>query len=328
MQFVDAVRLLTITRPELAPRAPRRDHLPCFSFRKTCYKFLTLGFRGRKDGVIFELFVMFLVVANCVVMGCYSWTPPTDPIRVADTGSILDLQQTRQFYILEWLNHVFTFLFIFEMLIRIFGGGWRQYWNSNTNRLDMFINVVSLCQFVLFLVLQLTKGGSRVIANNLNIFRILRSARLLRLLRMADRIDFGKFHATRQIMETLYLAFLYSLPSVINILGLMMVIIFVYAVLGTSLFGDIDLSQDDCIYGAANLGYSEHSNFKKFQNSFSTLFFLVTGEGWVYMMRDMMVVNKRAWVYFLSYNVFVGYLFMNLILTTVVDQFEVCASML
>lgn len=67
------------------------------------------------------------------------------------------------------------------------------------------------------------------------------------------------------------------LLNLINILGLQILLIFIYAVLGMNIFHGIMYREH----------YNEHSNFRSFYNSLLLLVRCVTGEGWDLIMSDL-----------------------------------------
>merc|ERR1711871_381119 len=76
----------------------------------------------------------------------------------------------------------------------------------------------------------------------------------------------------KKLLDTLLL----TLPGILNISLLLMLILFIYAVLGMQLFAKTQF----------NGSYSTHSNFRTFDNSLMTLVRFATGEGWGDFMYD------------------------------------------
>jgi hypothetical protein len=72
----------------------------------------------------------------------------------------------------------------------------------------------------------------------------------------------------RSLLKTLFL----SLSNLMTTFGLLMMIVFSYAIAGMSIFGNIEFSSD----GAIN----EDANFKSFYMAMSTLIRCCTGESW------------------------------------------------
>ena len=99
-------------------------------------------------------------------------------------------------------------------------------------------------------------------------------------------------------METL----LYSLPAIANIGCLWVIVIFIYAVIGVSLYGDMPIRDEEYLFGM----YNEHANFSNFGRALVTLFRMSTGESWNGIMHDVMHVHPSSCVFFASYILFVS----------------------
>lgn len=96
-------------------------------------------------------------------------------------------------------------------------------------------------------------------------FRILRVARVLRLLKKAKRL------------YIIFNSFIHTIPAFVNVGSLIMVLIYIFSVLGVRIFSKIKIT------GALN----QHKNFQTFPNSFLTLITVMTGEGWYEIMTDL-----------------------------------------
>ena len=101
----------------------------------------------------------------------------------------------------------------------------------------------------------------------LRVIRIFRVARLLRLLEFAKGV--------RQLLVALVI----SLPALLNIGTLLFLVIFIFAIIGMSTFGNI--KQQGSI--------DENVNFQTFGNSMMVLFRLSTGAGWNDVLESLMV---------------------------------------
>ena len=65
--------------------------------------------------------------------------------------------------------------------------------------------------------------------------------------------------------------------NLINIMGLMLLLVFIYAVLGVNIFHGIMFKEH----------YNEYTNFRSFSNSLLLLLRCITGEGWNLLMNDL-----------------------------------------
>merc|ERR1719204_1847751 len=104
-------------------------------------------------------------------------------------------------------------VFAIEAVLKVIGLGWTQYWKSNWNKFDLFI--VTVGSVSLF---ELTDNAS------LNVLRLFRIGRVLRLINKA------------RTLKTLFLTLMYSIPSLWNIGLLLVIVLFVYALIGMHLF--------------------------------------------------------------------------------------------
>jgi hypothetical protein len=94
---------------------------------------------------------------------------------------------------------------------------------------------------------------------------------------------------------------LYSLPAIGNIACLWFIVIFIYAVIGVSLYGELPVKDEEFFFGM----YNEHANFSNFGKAMVTLFRMSTGESWNGIMHDVSKVYPTAWIYFSTYILFV-----------------------
>ena len=203
---------------------------------------------GRNDGMIFEVGTGVLIILNIVAMDIYHWTPPDDPILYRDMDEIDDFQRSIvQNRVSERANQAFTLLFLVEMLWKIVAFGFVQYARDWWNRLDAVVVVLT----TVHLALESVPGGSAIPINP-SIFRVLRIARLARAVKLMHLVKLSP--ATQHMIETLMVAMTYALPAIGNVMALMFLVIFVFAILGMNLFGTMSTDQEDYDYGDAEGG--------------------------------------------------------------------------
>lgn len=98
--------------------------------------------------------------------------------------------------------------------------------------------------------------------------RIVRIARILRLI--------GKYEGLQALITTI----VFSIPPMLSVLALLMILIFVFAVLGVFLFKDV-------IYGdIIDVGNGGYMGFTNFGLAMLMLFRLTTGEDWSNVLTD------------------------------------------
>jgi len=157
--------------------------------------------------------------------------------------------------ICEILNRVFSHMFQIELLFKLFGMGCKQYCKDVWNRLDGAIVLVDLASAI--------AGGGPAVS-------LLRTLRVLRLVRLIKGIK-----GLRSLATTLYL----SIPSLGNVGIMLVLILYVYAILGMNLFYNVKHRQSiDSTY-----------NFSQFWPALVTLTRLITLDGWRGIMLDLMV---------------------------------------
>ncbi|XP_021945092.2 voltage-dependent T-type calcium channel subunit alpha-1G isoform X3 [Folsomia candida] len=169
-------------------------------------------------------------------------------------------------YILKVFNYFFTSVFMLELAFKLLALGWKRYFKSKWNQLDIFIVILSIAGIIL------EKMESDFIPINptiMRVMRVLRIARVLKLLKMASGI--------RALLDTVVQA----LPQVGNLGLLFFLLFFIFAALGVELFGRL-LCDDE--HPCEGLG--EHANFENFGMAFLTLFRVATGDNWNGIMKD------------------------------------------
>lgn len=123
------------------------------------------------------------------------------------------------------INYVFAGIFAIEAIIKIIALG-RSYFKESWNIFDFIIVIATLVGIMIDCSFDLGVGTKTTIIRAfrvVRIFRIIKKAKVLRI-----------------IIDT----FIVSLPSLLNVGGLLFLIIFIYAVLGVQLFADIKLQED------------------------------------------------------------------------------------
>lgn len=125
-------------------------------------------------------------------------------------------------------------------------------------------------------------------------------ARLVRLLRITRLVT--KSAELRAIVSTL----VRSIPSIFNILILFSILFFIYAILGYHLFRDVD-----------------PQHWSSFLTSFTTLFQIITLEGWVNVMEPIVTtLGPVYWLYFASFIVIGTFIIINLFISVIVRKSE------
>lgn len=125
-------------------------------------------------------------------------------------------------------------------------------------------------------------------------------ARLVRLLRITRLIT--KSTELRAIVSTL----VHSIPSIFNILILLSILFFIYAIVGYHLFKNVD-----------------PQHWSSFPVSATTLFQIITLEGWVDVMEPIILnLGPLYWLYFASFILIGTFIVINLFISVIVRKSE------
>ncbi len=125
-------------------------------------------------------------------------------------------------------------------------------------------------------------------------------ARLVRLLRITRLIT--KSTELRAIVSTL----VRSIPSIFNILILLSILFFIYAIVGYHLFRNVD-----------------PQHWSSFPTSATTLFQIITLEGWVDVMEPIVSnLGPPYWLYFASFILVGTFIVINLFISVIVRKSE------
>ena len=177
-------------------------------------------------------------------------------------------------------NQVFLGIFVIEALIKMTAHYPRigRYFRDGWNVFDFTIIVVSLLP---------STGELATVA---------RLARLLRVLRLVSALP-----ELRLIVTTL----IRSIPSMFNVIALLSIIFYVYAVAGYHLFHEVDPTH------WRNLGIALLSLFR-----------IVTLEDWTDIMYAAMEAHWWAWAYFVSFVVMGTFVVVNLFIAVVLNNLD------
>jgi voltage-gated sodium channel len=181
---------------------------------------------------------------------------------------------------LEALNTLVQAVFVAEIAVRLLAHAPRiwTFFRDGWNVFDFTIVALSLLP---------TAGAFATVA---------RLARLLRALRVVSALP-----ELRLIVSTM----LRSIPSLANVIVLLGLIVYVYAVLGVHLFAGVDPLHWGSLPRAA-----------------LTLFQVLTLEGWVELQRASLVATPWAWVFYVSYVVLAVFVVVNLFIAIVINNLE------
>ncbi|XP_031569259.1 sodium channel protein 60E-like, partial [Actinia tenebrosa] len=231
------------------------------------------------DHPSFELVVNAFILGNTVVLALYH--------HGIDEGF-------RQ--ILDILNLGFTAIFFLEMVIKLMGVGFVDYLKSRWNLFDGFIVIMSLVDTTFELAKFRESAGT-------SIFRTFRLVRIMKLAQSWKTM--GKLLATISN----------SVGPIGNITLILVLIIYIFAVLGVKMFGNTYTQQvfPDGI---------PRWNFKDFWHSFMVVFRILCGE-WIEPLWDCMkATNPGAILFFIPAFVIGNFIVLNLFLALLLNAFD------
>ena len=249
----------------------------------------------------FELTITVVIILNISAMACDFW-------RIESYPSALAFYNTSM--------HVFVIIYYIECVLKLLAFNPSGYFSDDWNKFDFFLVCTAALDDFGGVGLSEMVGVPPFILRVLRIFRILR---VLRLLKGAKDV--------RDLILTAVLSF----PALINVGSLLALVVFMYAVLGTHLFTFVvhqEVINDD-------------RNFDNVPNAALLLFQVLTGDAWSGLMADAMVGPETgactveegdcgaplvAIAYFLSFQVFGSFVFLNLVVAVILENFSSLGS--
>ncbi|MEJ2852334.1 MULTISPECIES: ion transporter [unclassified Saccharothrix] len=125
---------------------------------------------------------------------------------------------------------------------------------------------------------------------------VVRSLRILRALRLVSMVP-----SMRRVVSAL----VRSVPGLLSLTGLLLLLLYVGAVIAHNLFAQ-----------------TGDERFTDLGATILTLFQITTGDGWSDMMRDLMVQQPFAWIFFVCYLLVGTFTMLNLFIAVVCSAME------
>jgi hypothetical protein len=218
--------------------------------------------------------------------------------------------------LMDLFNMIVLILFLVEMLLKMLAFHLSGYFSDSWNRFDGFLVVFSLLMY--FFAGEFQFAGQ--------ITRLFRLLRLIKLIKKAT--------ALKSLLEALYI----SLPALANICLLVLLIMWIFAVIGVAQFGDLK-------EGIALSTLASACSFEGFVPAIITLFNLLVGENWDTLLDEASIefpyctpsnpnVNPEIFgdcgseglsrVYFILFYVSVFFIMVNLFIAVVVENVSFC----
>eukprot|EP00468_Gymnochlora_sp_CCMP2014_P014087 CAMPEP_0167767870 /NCGR_PEP_ID=MMETSP0110_2-20121227/16314_1 /TAXON_ID=629695 /ORGANISM="Gymnochlora sp., Strain CCMP2014" /LENGTH=1017 /DNA_ID=CAMNT_0007656405 /DNA_START=453 /DNA_END=3505 /DNA_ORIENTATION=+ len=235
----------------------------------------------------FEIVISTLLVVNTIVVCMQHDGQPEEMVAM-------------EFYV-GW---IITCAFTLEAFFKVMAWGPQKYFRSNWNKFDFALALTSLITGSL--------SQSTTVANTVRLLRVLRAFRFVRW-----------FSTLQELFDTL----LVSLPAAWNVLSLMLVVFFIFAIIGMYLFGQV---------ARTPRGLTDYANFEDFPTSVLVLFRLSTGDMWELVMYGTTINESNSdctnsagncgfdWapLYFVLFMIFAGLVLINLFVAIVLENFS------
>lgn len=191
----------------------------------------------------FESFIMLCICSNSFVLGTVWYMQDQDVVEIREN-----------------INFVFMAIFTVEAFLKIMAQGC-YYFKDSWNVFDFCIVMLTI------IILDLHWAG---VGENIKMLgTILLTLRTLRIFRLIKK---------HQKLNEIYNTLLDATPSMASLGLLLMLFIFMFSIIGMSLFALVDIKDTDEL--------TRHVNFQTFGAAFLTLLRCSTGEAWNAIMFD------------------------------------------
>ncbi|XP_027584708.2 voltage-dependent L-type calcium channel subunit alpha-1S isoform X2 [Pipra filicauda] len=266
----------------------------------------------------FEYLMFFLILLNTICLGMQHYNQSPEMNHVSDI-----------------LNVAFTILFTLEMVLKLMAFKAKGYFGDPWNVFDFLIVIGSIIDVIVSEVdtilapsggLYCLGGGcdgtdsddnSRV---SITFFRLFRVMRLVKLLSRGEGV------------RTLLWTFIKSFQALPYVALLIVMLFFIYAVIGMQMFGKIAMVDGTQI--------NRNNNFQTFPQAVLLLFRCATGEAWQEILLDCSYGRRCdpeseyaegeeytcgtsfAYFYFISFYMLCAFLIINLFVAVIMDNFD------
>uniref|UniRef100_A0A1I8H277 Ion_trans domain-containing protein n=1 Tax=Macrostomum lignano TaxID=282301 RepID=A0A1I8H277_9PLAT len=153
--------------------------------------------------------------------------------------------------VLDYFNMLFTAIFTIEFILKLVAFSFRNYFSDLWNVLDFVIVLGSYIDIISSKIVQPSRSASS---------RLFRAMRLVKLLNRGEHL------------RTLLWTFIKSFQALPYVALLILMLFFIYAVIGMQMFGKIRLDAETHI--------NRNNNFRTFFSASLVLFRSATGEAW------------------------------------------------
>lgn len=177
-------------------------------------------------------------------------------------------------------DYFVTIYFLIEITIKML---------AEERLLDFFKDKWNVFDFIILLITLIPLENSTMAA----VARLLRIFRILRLITVRPGL--------KRIIDMLVGA----IPSIIDIVILMFIIFYIYAIIGNFLFAE-----------------APSGLWSNFLIAMLTLFRILTFEDWTDVMYEGMEIYPWSWIYFVSFVIIAAFVFFNLFIAVIIGEME------
>ncbi|MBO4425825.1 MAG: ion transporter [Clostridiales bacterium] len=226
------------------------------------------GLQKIVDGKVFQGIILFVIVFNSVIMG-------VETIRNLSDGAVS---------VLATINTVCLWIFIIEIIVKLLAYG-LAYFKDPWNWFDIIIVGVSM-------------------ASGLAFMSAFRAVRVLRVLKSLKALRGTKLIGSVKHLQVIINAIVKSIPSILWTGILLILIYYIFALIGVNLFGE-----------------TFPDWFGTIGKAMYTLFQVMTLESWsMGISRPVMEAFPYAWAYFVPYVLLSSFVVMNVVVGIVVNS--------
>lgn len=214
----------------------------------------------------------------------------------------------------QMFNNILSWIFFGEMVVKLIGLGFKEYAQDSFNLFDCTVVCISLVENIIDWVGVSFSGGGAISA--------LRAIRLLRVFKLAR-----SWTSFRDLLHKIII----TLKDITNISVLMLLFMFIFALVGSEMYGykvkyvDEDLSS--VIQPGAD-GWDEgihpRQNFNTLGQGLTTIFIVLIGEDWNSVMYDHYRSTRSpvAVIFFILIFILGNLILLNLFLAILLKNFE------
>ncbi|XP_049654393.1 sodium channel protein type 5 subunit alpha-like [Accipiter gentilis] len=280
-----------------------------WNLRKTCYQIVEHSW--------FESFIIFMILLSSGALAF-------EDIHINERKSIKIM--------LAFLDKMFTFIFVLEMLLKWVAYGFKKYFTNAWCWLDFLIVDVSSVSLI------------NLLGSSFGPMKSLRTLRALRPLRALSR-----FEGMRVVVNAL----LGAIPSIMNVLLVCLIFWLIFSIMGVNLFAGkfgkcVNLTEADSeLNGSINnitdckmynntgkiFWVNVKVNFDNVGSGYLALLQVATFKGWMDIMyaavdsrekneQPQMEHNLFMYLYFVNFIIFGSFFTLNLFVGVIIDNFN------